>query len=69
MSASSSQRRIEQIIVIALLILLAVGCLTILQPFLFALAWALILSFLSWPLHEWLVGPRRPHWRRLDGAD
>lgn len=55
MTGSSSQRRIEQIMVVALLALLAVGCLTVLRPFLFALAWALILSYSTWPLHEWLV--------------
>ena len=59
MSGSPSQRRIEQVIVVALLILLAVGCLTVLRPFLAALTWALILSFLSWPLHEWLVEQNR----------
>jgi predicted PurR-regulated permease PerM len=55
-----SQERIEQIVVIALLVLLAVGCLTVLRPFLSALLWALILSFSSWPLYAWLV-------RRLKG--
>jgi hypothetical protein len=45
-----SQERIEQIVVIALLVLLAIGCLTVLRPFLSALLWALILSFSSWPL-------------------
>jgi predicted PurR-regulated permease PerM len=55
-----SQQRIEQIVVIALLVVLAVGCLTVLRPFLSALLWALILSFSSWPLYAWLV-------RRLNG--
>ena len=55
-----SQERIEQIVVIALLVLLAIGCLTVLRPFLSALLWALILSFSSWPLYAWLV-------RRLKG--
>lgn len=40
--------------------LLAIGCLTVLRPFLSALLWALILSFSSWPLYAWLV-------RRLKG--
>jgi predicted PurR-regulated permease PerM len=40
-----SQERIEQIVVIALLLVLAVGCLTVLRPFLSALLWALVLSF------------------------
>jgi predicted PurR-regulated permease PerM len=53
-------QRIEQIVVIALLVALAVGCLTVLRPFLSALLWALILSFSSWPLYAWLV-------RRLKG--
>ena len=55
-----SQQRIEQIAVIALLVILAVGCITVLRPFLSALLWALILSFSSWPLYAWLV-------RRLNG--
>ena len=55
-----SQQRIEQIVVIALLVVLAVGCLTVLRPFLSALLWALILSFSTWPLYAWLV-------RRLKG--
>jgi predicted PurR-regulated permease PerM len=55
-----SQQRIEQIVVIGLLVILAVGCLTVLRPFLSALLWALILSLSSWPLHAWLV-------RRLNG--
>jgi predicted PurR-regulated permease PerM len=56
-----SQQRIEQIVVIAALMLLAVGCLAVLRPFLSALLWALILSFSSWPLYSWLV-------RRLRGG-
>jgi predicted PurR-regulated permease PerM len=59
-------QRIEQIVVIALLVLLTVGCLTVLRPFLSALLWALILSFSSWPLHAWLV--RRLHGRRTLAA-
>jgi predicted PurR-regulated permease PerM len=55
-----SQQRIEQIVVIGLLVVLAVGCLTVLRPFLSALLWALVLSFSSWPLYAWLV-------RRLNG--
>jgi predicted PurR-regulated permease PerM len=50
-----SQQRIEQIVVIALLVLLAVGCIAVLRPFLSALLWALILSYSSWPLYAWLV--------------
>lgn len=55
-----SQQRIEQIVVVALLVILAVGCLMVLRPFLSALLWALILSFSTWPLYAWLV-------RRLKG--
>ncbi|MGH6904254.1 MAG: AI-2E family transporter [Geminicoccaceae bacterium] len=61
-----SQERIEQVVVIALLVALAVGCLTVLRPFLSALLWALILSFSSWPLHAWLV--RRLRGRRTLAA-
>ena len=52
--------------VIALLLILAVGCLTVLRPFLSALLWALVLSFATWPLHAWLV--RRLKGRRTFGA-
>lgn len=55
-----SQQRIEQIVVIALLVILAVGCIAVLRPFLSALLWALILSYSSWPLYSWLA-------RRLGG--
>ena len=61
-----SQERIEQIVVIALLVLLAVGCFVVLRPFLSALLWALILSFSTWPLHAALV--RRLHGRRTLAA-
>ncbi|MGH6897191.1 MAG: AI-2E family transporter [Geminicoccaceae bacterium] len=61
-----SQQRIEQIVVIALLVVLAAGCLTVLRPFLSALLWALILSFSSWPLHAGLV--RRLRGRRTLAA-
>jgi len=54
-----SQERIEQIVVVVLLLILAIGCLTVLRPFLSALLWALILSFATWPLHAWLVGRLR----------
>ena len=50
-----SQQRIQQIVVIALFVVLAVGCITVLRPFLPALLWALILSLSSWPFYEWLV--------------
>ena len=46
--------------------LLAVGCLAVLRPFLSALLWAMILSFSSWPLHAWLV--RRLRGRRTLAA-
>ena len=40
-----SQQRIQQIVVIALLVVLAVGCMTVLRPFLPALLWALTCPF------------------------
>ncbi|MGH6913194.1 MAG: AI-2E family transporter [Geminicoccales bacterium] len=57
-----SESRIEQIVVISLLLILAIGCFVVLRPFLSALLWALILSFSTWPLHAWLaraLGGRR----------
>ncbi|MGH6915082.1 MAG: AI-2E family transporter, partial [Geminicoccales bacterium] len=43
--------RIEQIAVIALLVILTVGCFLVLRPFLSALLWAMILAFSTWPLY------------------
>ena len=53
-----AQARIEQMVVIALLLILAIGCFLVLRPFLSALLWALILSFSTWPLYEALVVER-----------
>ena len=50
-----AQARIEQIVVIALLLILVIGCFLVLRPFLSALLWALILSFSTWPLYDWLL--------------
>lgn len=47
-------KRIEQIAATALLLLLLLGCLVVLRPFLSALLWALILSFATWPIYEWI---------------
>lgn len=35
-----------------LLVLLVLGCLAVLQPFLAAIAWAVILSYVTWPVHR-----------------
>jgi len=37
-----------------LLLLLLIGCLIVLRPFLSALLWALILSFATWPVYAWI---------------
>ena len=50
-----SEARIEQLVGIALLVILAIGCILVLRPFLSALLWGLILAFSAWPLHAWLV--------------
>ncbi|MEX0809844.1 MAG: AI-2E family transporter [Dongiaceae bacterium] len=52
--------RFELIAGVALLTLLAVGCLVVLLPFLTAILWALILCFSTWPIYTrvlaWLKG-------------
>ena len=50
-----AQARIEQMVVVLLLLILTVGCFLVLRPFLSALLWALILSFSTWPLYASLV--------------
>ncbi len=42
-------------IVVALLLILTIGCFVVLRPFVSALLWALILSFSTWPLYAWLM--------------
>ncbi len=54
--------RIEVAVSVALLGLLVIGCFIILQPFLAALSWSLILTLTTWPLFAWLearLGGRR----------
>ncbi len=54
--------RLEQNLGWGILILLLIGCLLVLWPFVTALLWAAVLSFSSWPLHrrllKWLGGRR-----------
>src|SRR5690606_38527536 len=40
---------------LALLLLLTLGCLTILLPFLAAILWAAILAFATWPIYQRLA--------------
>jgi predicted PurR-regulated permease PerM len=48
------ERRIEQIVQIAAVVLLAVGCLLVLMPFLGAVLAAAILCFATWPFYLFL---------------
>lgn len=57
---SPSTRRIEQITVIFVLVLIAVGCFVVLRPFLAALLWATILTISTWPAFRW--------WERVLGG-
>ena len=49
-----AEKRIEQIIQIAAIAVLVVGCLMVLKPFLAAILSAAILCFSTWPVYEWL---------------
>jgi len=46
--------RIDQALTMIVLLVLIVGCLLVLQPFLSALAWAVILCTTTWPAYLWL---------------
>jgi len=48
------EKRIEQIIKIAAIAVLVIGCLMVLRPFLAAVLSAAILCFSTWPIYEWL---------------
>ncbi len=47
-----SQNRIDKFAGIALVTVLITGCFAVLRPFLFAILWALILSFSTWPIYQ-----------------
>lgn len=49
-------RPVEQILGIGALVLLGVGCIVVLWPFLFALIWAAVLCFSTWPIYIWFEG-------------
>jgi predicted PurR-regulated permease PerM len=49
-----SERRIEQSVQIAAIVLLAVGCLVVLLPFLGAVLAAAILCFSTWPIYSYV---------------
>ncbi len=53
--------RIERFAGLALLVLLAVGSLLVLQPFMSALLWAGILAYSTWPVYARLLGLLRGH--------
>ena len=57
-----AERRVEQIVQIAAIVLLVVGCLLVLKPFLGALLAAAILCFSTWPVYRFIedhIGGRR----------
>jgi predicted PurR-regulated permease PerM len=51
---SSTTARIEQWITLAVLAVLIGGCYLVLQPFLTAVIWAIILCCTTWPVFTWL---------------
>lgn len=49
-----TEKRVEQVVQIAAIVLLVVGCLLVLQPFLGALLAAAILCFSTWPVYRFI---------------
>ncbi|WP_194270208.1 AI-2E family transporter [Candidatus Methylospira mobilis] len=47
--------RIDRFIGIAMIAVLIAGCFAVLRPFLSAILWAVILSFSTWPVYQWVV--------------
>ena len=61
--AMNKTRRTDQLIVLAALVLLVIGAFLVIRPFVYALLWAVVLSFSCWPAYRQLltwVGPRSP---------
>lgn len=50
-----TSKRVEQIVALTALALLALGCFFVLRPFLSAILWAIILCFSTWPLYMWFL--------------
>ncbi len=50
----------ERILLLALAVMLGVGCLLILLPFLPAMIWAAILVYCAWPLYQRCIPYVRP---------
>ena len=60
--AMNKTRRTDQLIVLAALVLLVIGAFLVIRPFVYALLWAVVLSFSCWPAYRQLltwVGGRR----------
>src|SRR4051812_37110101 len=51
----SGDHLVEQAVALVCLLILAVGCYLVMQPFLSSLLWSLILTISTWPLHVWLT--------------
>lgn len=52
---NDSRSKLEQNLVWILLVILLIGCLMVLRPFISALLWAIVLSFSVWPLYRRLL--------------
>jgi predicted PurR-regulated permease PerM len=50
---SERDSRIESLLALAALAILAVGCFVVLRPFLSAALWAVILCYATWPIYLW----------------
>ncbi len=49
---SDTNKRVEQIAVIAAIALLVVGCFIVVRPFISSILWASILTYSTWPVYE-----------------
>jgi predicted PurR-regulated permease PerM len=50
----NGENRLEQVVGLAALLLLVIGCYVVLRPFVSALLLALILSYSTWPIYAWV---------------
>lgn len=54
MSLNEPVRRIEQLVQLALMLMLVVGCWLVLQPFFTAILFSIVIAISSWPFYRWL---------------
>jgi len=55
-SGTGNRGSVEAVVAMAVIVLLVIGCLIVLAPFVTAMLWAVLLCFSTWSFYRWLTG-------------